>query len=168
MSKKRWTNSECIRNWKGSFQQFLIIRLAARRLRRRAGPPSYRMILRSVICCLLLLVSHYSTGLQKNCFLLIPRSRKNKRGRYSEKWHIPIGPLGEQLSPITTASYGLDCTVIGTVTKSIPCLLSLQLFCTMLWCNTDLVQVLFGICCNKIKLCNVHFLSSRRCVRRNS
>ena len=45
----------------------------------------------------------------------------------------------------------LDCTVIRTVTKSLPCLLSLQLFCTMFWCNTDLVQALVCICCNKIK-----------------
>ena len=32
-------------------------RLAARRLRRRAGPPSYRVILRSGICCQLSLIA---------------------------------------------------------------------------------------------------------------
>ena len=35
----------------------LQTRLAARRLRRRAGPPSYRVILRSGICCLLSLTA---------------------------------------------------------------------------------------------------------------
>ena len=34
-----------------------ITRLAARRLRRRAGPPSYRVIIRSGICCNLSLIT---------------------------------------------------------------------------------------------------------------
>ena len=35
----------------------IVTRLAARRLRRRAGPPSYRVILRSGICCQLSLIA---------------------------------------------------------------------------------------------------------------
>ena len=99
-----------------------MTRIAASRLRRHAGLPSYRVILRSGICCLLSLVSQHSSR---------------------------------------------SCIQAGAVTKFLHCHLSLKLFFTMFWFNTDLVLVFVCICYNKIKLCNVRFLYWRRYARRS-
>ena len=87
--------------------------------------------------------------LQKNSFLLIfPVQGRISENDTPKNGTSPSAPWENNCPPITTVSYGpgLYSNRFLIVTKSLPSLLSLQLFCTMFRCNTDLVQVLACIC----------------------